>query len=545
MKKEDCMEDVSKDKTEEILEAYREILSLKKEMPSYRDFLSYGISRDVLRARFGGIEALHEYFRENHKDFIDSHFITVDGVFSSEKNALNSDKKVFIVTTAVANSKAHHGFLDAMKNYCKRHNAQILVMPCEAITNSFENRTGVFDPIFNEPDYLFVQEDTPLNDNISLCSIQISAKQIRPITGLTRLGNREGSYVFASPKQFLEYVPAGNKRGNNYSIMTTGSCTLPEYYSETFVSKRLSYIAEYDHKMGAIIIEIEDDKIFHFRQIQCDESGAFIDFGVKYLPNGQTRNVLTNVVFGDVHGNSVDMNALNAFLGAFRALNISNVYLHDVFDGYSISHHVKDIVEKSIRSIKGDESLEKEILETYEVIEYIDKSLKPSKINIVKSNHDEFLSRYLSSGGYINDPKNHYLSLKIATALFEKNQDVLRRGFEVVGKTVPQNWKFLSRECSSMISDVECGSHGDLGLNGAKPSLLSLEKAYGNCVVGHAHSAAIQRGVFRVGTISKLNLGYNRGPSSWTHTCCLVYNNGQRQLINNIEGKCRIEINRK
>ncbi|MFK5283800.1 hypothetical protein ACI3PL_29915, partial [Lacticaseibacillus paracasei] len=67
--------------------------------------------------------------------------------------------------------------------------------------------------------------------------------------------------------------------------MTTGACTLPKYYDNKFVSKRLSYIADHDHTIGAIIVEIENDKLFHFRQIQADENGSFIDYGVQYNPD--------------------------------------------------------------------------------------------------------------------------------------------------------------------------------------------------------------------------------------------------------------------
>ena len=197
-----------------------------------------------------------------------------------------------------------------------------------------------------------------------------------------------------------------------------------------------------------------------------------------------------------------------------------------------------------MREMRGLHELYHELRETYDLIEHIDGYLNPQEIIIVKSNHDEFLTRYLQDGRYISDPTNHYISLKIATALFE-NEDVLKRGFEVAecaSTKIPEHWNFLSRSSSYKIGDVECGSHGDLGMNGAKPSLVTLEKTYGNCVIGHAHTAAIHRGVFRVGTMTKLDMGYNRGPSSWTQTSCFIYENGQRQLVNVINGKCTIRV---
>jgi len=527
------MEYTNSEKKKEIIELYKNIVQSNKRLPIYKDFLEYNISKDTIRSRFGGIQSLHSFIRKECPELLENQFLSIEEIFSSEiPFKLNPNGK-YIVTTAVSNSVSHKGFLLSLKNYSIRTKTQIVIMPCEDVVGSFETGRGIFDIDFRDPDFTFLNKSTHLNDSVLLCNMQVSSRQIRPITGLSRFGSNESSYVFASPKQFLEYTPSGNNRGSNYSIMTTGACTLPNYKTDSFLQRKTSYIAELDHKFGAVILEIINDKDFQFRQIQSvEDDGSFIDMGVKYFPNGNIENVETNLVFGDLHGTKVDTDALYSFLNILSNLKISNIFLHDVFDAYSISHHVKDITEKSIRSISGDDSLKDELTMTYNLICKIDKELKPKKINIVKSNHDEFLDRYLKSGAYVNDPKNHYLSLKIATAIFE-NEDVLKRAFEVVlGKKVKNNFNFLQRGDSVLIGNVECASHGDLGLNGAKPSLTSLEKVYGNCVVGHSHSVAIHRGVFRVGTLSKLDLGYNRGPSSWSHTCCLIYNNGERQLIN-------------
>lgn len=525
------------DKRQQIIQQYLTIAAETNTRPTYADFLKCGITRDAIRSRFGGIEKLHQHMDEHHSTDLSNLFMSLDDVFSDQRSASTSSRKTFVVTTAVADSPPHDGFLKALDTYSKEHDAQIVIMPCESVTNSFEKKTAVFASVFTDPKYMFVSKDTLLNNNISLCSIQVSAKQIRPITGLSRIGNRDGSFVFAGTKQFLEFVPSGNKRGTNYSIMTTGACTLPRYYTETFVSKRLSYIAEKDHVIGAIVIEIQDDQVFHFRQIQADTDGSFIDLGVQYNPDGTVTSVETNLVFGDLHAVNVDDNALKPILELASTMDINRVFMHDIFDGFSINHHETTIAARAIREMRGHHDLYQELLDTYGLIDHVDGYLNPREVVIVKSNHDEFLTRYLQEGRYINDPTNHYTSLKVAPALFE-NEDVLKRGFEVVQQRIPEHWTFLTRDSSYKIGDVECGSHGDLGMNGAKPSLVTLEKTYGNCVVGHAHTAAIHRGVFRVGTMTKLDLGYNRGPTSWTQTCCLVYENGQRQLINVINGKC-------
>lgn len=524
------------EKMQEIIEVYKDLIATKKDLPNYLDFKSKGITKDTIRHHCGGILKLHEIVSAEHGEFIDRHLYSVEKVFEESRSAANTTSKRVIVTTAVAGAKAHKGFISALRAYAAKHSAQIIIMPCESVTNSFENKSAVFDTVFFAKDFLFVQENTKLNDNLSLCSIQVSAKQIKPTTGLSRLGNREGSYIFASPKQFLDYYPSGNKRGSNYSIMTPGACTMPEYYSETYISKRLSYIAENDHTLGAIIIELDEGDTFHFRQVQADATGSFIDMGIQYNEDGSTLPVAAHAILGDIHGVQVDIEALGAVVSFLKKLDIKSAFLHDTFDGQSISHHTTTIGAQAKRSINKKNSLEQELNQTYNVVKYIDGVVQPDSIFLVKSNHDEVIDRYLAEGRYVDDPENHYLALKIATAPFE-GVDPLARGFEVAGNEVPPHWNFLGRESSIRISGVECGSHGDLGLNGAKPSLNTFETVYGNCIIGHAHTAAIQRGVFRVGTLSKLDMGYNRGPTSWTHTFCLLYDNGQRQLINVINEK--------
>jgi hypothetical protein len=402
-----------------VIQVYKEVVEQKRGLPTYRDFIVNDISRDTIRSQFGGIEILHTHMKETESEFLSRYFSSVEDIFSEMRGAHQSSKSRFVITTAVADSKADQNFLSALDNYCNRNDAQLVIMPCESITNSFENRTATFDPVFNDPKYLFVREDTPLNTNITLCSIQVSAKQIKPITGLQRLGNREGSYIFASPKQFLEYTPSGNSREKNFTIMTPGACTLPSYYTETFVSKRLSYIANFDHTIGAIIVDVVDDRIFDFRQIQAAEDGSFADMGMSYSPDGSVTKIPVNVVLGDLHGIKVDKEALDYFLDLFSSFDVvENVFVHDLFDGYSISHHIKDIYERAIRSEKQKHSLAEELQYTYDVLNTVDSALSPNKLYVVKSNHDEFLTRYLSEARYASDSSNHYLSLKNSSSAF-------------------------------------------------------------------------------------------------------------------------------
>lgn len=538
--------DFAEEKKQFIIDSYLSIIDKNKRLPSMQDFVEYGITKSIISSSFGNLSKLHDYIEIEHADKIKDSFTTLQSILS--KDGLLNDTYVgkrYIITTAVADFAVHRGFIESIKTYSREKDAQIVILPCESVSNSFEKRSAIFDKEFEDPIYNFITRDVDLNENIFLCSIQVSAKQIKSTTGLARLGKRGGSYIFASPKQFLDYKPSGNGRGKNYTIMTTGSCTTPNYFStDTFVSKRLAYIADHDHMLGAVIVEVEDEKNFHFRQIQADEDGSFIDLGVKYNPDSTTETVPMNIVLGDLHGVNCDVEALNSFVEDFKEFDIENLFIHDAFDGESISHHIETIYERHER-VKGNKQvLKNELYKTYRLLRKIHESLDIyGKSYLVKSNHDEFLTRYLKSGRYVHDPENHYISLKIAVDMLD-GMDDLKSGFihsvdhaEEDVMFILDNLVFLDRKTGLKIADVEMAEHGDLGTNGGKPSLGGLEEVFGHCVIGHSHTPAIQRGVFRVGTMSKLDLNYNRGSSSWAHTNCIIYANGQRQLVNFVNGK--------
>lgn len=533
---------------EQIELEYLRIMNEIRDFPSYSHLGLVGITKDKIRTKFGGITNLKTKMDTKYSAEISKIFATINSVFKDEKSARNLIGKTqrYVITTAVAGAPADLNFLSAVKSYADKNNASIIIMPCESTTNSFETKTAIFDKEFSKADYFFVTEDSHLCANLSLCSIQVSASQVKPITGLARIGKRSGSYVFASPKQFLEYYPNGNIKGNNYAIMTPGACTKPQYFSETFVSKRLSYVAENDHSIGAIIVEICDDNHhFHFRQIQSAADGSFTDLGTQFNSDGTTETVSAIAVLGDIHGVNCDASALAVFSLdlARKGIKISSLFLHDLFDGKSINHHESTIGAAAKNSMHGKSSLKTEIEETAIVFLNLIQQIDPGKVFVVKSNHDEFLDRYLKEGRYLKDPENHYTALKLATAPFE-NEDILERALMKMSlkwtadrlAAYKDKITFLDRHSSCKIAGIELASHGDLGNNGARSSLNGLEITYGKCVVGHTHSAAIQRGVFRVGTMSKLEMDYNRGPSSWTHTNALVYNNGQVQLLNYMNG---------
>jgi hypothetical protein len=159
---------------------------------------------------------------------------------------------------------------------------------------------------------------------------------------------------------------------------------------------------------------------------------------------------------------------------------------------------------------------------------------------VVKSNHDEFLDRYLRHGKYVEDSQNHRFALDLACALID-GKDPLQVGCEMTGLNKFSNIKWLCRDQDYKIAGIQLGSHGDKGANGSRGSLRTMEAAYGSSISGHSHVPEIYRNAWSVGTSSLLRLSYVVGPSSWLHSSILVYSNGSRQIINAIEGHWHVD----
>jgi hypothetical protein len=116
--------------------------------------------------------------------------------------------------------------------------------------------------------------------------------------------------------------------------------------------------------------------------------------------------------------------------------------------------------------------------------------------------------------------------------------------FEHACKTRNKNLKdviFLSEDESFTIcGDIECGSHGHNGNNGARGSTRAFQKQGKRFNIGHQHSAGIKDGVYVAGVSGKLDMGYNVGGSSWTHSHIVTYKNGKRAIITLKNGKWRV-----
>lgn len=507
--------------------------------PTLKVIKDWGFTSSEVQNYFGSMLNL---YKECHKEYpeIFNNLIN-DTIFTQEyQNQLKNDIKKFkrfVVTTAVSGKEVDDKALEAVKNYCKVNKAMLLVLPCEDVAS----RQSIFKYELDSrlKGSGFVSSDLFLNDNIHLSSIMVSAKQINPLTGLERLAQAKGSAVLASPKQFLKFVSTSNTK-LPHALMTTGAITVSDYSTDKFMSKRTSYIAEFDHVLGAIVIEIQDNKIYHFRQIQFDNKGYFYDLGKKYNYNGKVETVKETVcVFGDTHVGSHDLEVDKGLKEIVKEVKAKEIIVHDLFDNRFNNHH--DINKPVSRANMARKGLTKLMEEGIITANWINEwSTKVDKISIVKSNHDEALDRYINEGRWLNDELNLYDALPLVRAKMD-GIDPLKYLIEtMVGLKYPNKINWLKRDEDYYVYGITNDAHGDKGQNGSKGGLLNLEKSYFKATIGHSHSAGILRNIYQVGTSTKFKLSYNVGPSSWTQTMCIQYPNGSRQLINLIKNNKNI-----
>lgn len=516
---------------EELLTKYVNYISVIGITPSLKVLNSWGITLAFVKKHFDSMRGLYDYCSESHPKIFSS--LVNDTLFTSSEfkklKAKVKTKKRFIITTAVSGKEVDENALNSMLNFCKREDAMILIQPCEDVAS----RNSIFDYELDKRlrNCGFVFRDLYLNKNFYLSSISVSAKQINPLTGLDRIAQGKGSTILASPKQYLKFVANSNLK-LPHALMTTGAVTISDYSTDKSMSKRTSYLAEFDHVKGAIIVEIENDDIFHFRQIQFDDNGSFYDFGYKYNSDGSKSKVKETVcVFGDTHVGSHDEEVDLALQKITKSVNAKEIIVHDLFDNRFNNHH--DIGKPVKRAMLAREGKTKLLLEGEITAKWLNEwSSRVDKVTIVKSNHDEALERYLQEGRWKDDPENLYDAALLVREYMDKKDPLKFLVNDMVGLKYPERVNWLKRDQDYDVYGIENGSHGDKGGNGSRGSLQGIEKAYYKVTVGHSHTAGILRNVYQVGTSTKMKLGYNSGPSSWTNTMCIQYPNGQRQLIN-------------
>lgn len=470
---------------------------------------------------------------------------------AAKKKKHDKSKKRFIITWAQNDTPVHEPFLRNIEAYAAHINADIHI-----IAGRYKNPTSVFTDKDHDTwhsrtiPYLDAGRHD-IHEYVSIMSdMKIQPTAVNPMSGMQGV-SAENSCIFGHPKVQLEMVPV--LEGQKPKMMlTTGACTVSNY-TDTKSGKK----GEFHHQLGFVVVEIEDEEIFYTRQVTADDRGNFTDliYDVKFnghfklTRNGLTMNVegqgevsridgIDACILGDLHHGHHDPVVLKKTHKLLKSLNPNHVVLHDIFDGYSISHHeMKNPFAQIAKEAQGKNDLGKEVDELMEALEEF-RDYK--NVVVVRSNHDDFIDRWLINGNWKQQPtyKNSDLYFEYALRLSRQYKEGNVVGIipELVKERFPK-FVTLNGRTSYKVNGWELGYHGDKGTNGSRGSLQQFRRLNTKVVVGHYHTPGRKDGALAVGTTTHLRVGYNEGPSSWLQSHVIIHKNGKAQHINFIEGK--------
>lgn len=444
--------------------------------------------------------------------------------------------KRYVITYAQNATPPHPGFFAALQQYCAHNDAQLLIMPGRYKNPSSRWTVHMEHDDWWHPDfngYLF-HGRAQLGHYSVYADIRVQPTAVTPLTGFEAYAG-SSSVVIPHPKIQLETVAVAASHMPRI-FTTTGAVTLSNY-SDSKAGKK----GEIHHIYGAAIIELADDGHTYMRHINAESDGSFIDLTKRYMPIGvEDAPPAAGLVCGDIH---VDQGIKEVWDATFHAdtsmvhqLKPKYIMLHDVLDFATRNHHrINDPQERYARAFKGKEYDQVE-QELWRAIDWLDNLPETTKPIVVASNHDEAFDRWLKTTHPTKeDPVNAKLYHRMWYDLIER--------YEREGRWVPafmhyyeqeskaKRAKFLWRDESFMIDEVECGYHGDKGINGARGSKVAYAKLGIKTSTGHSHSPSIRDGNHTAGVCSGLHHGYNQGPSSWMVANDVIYANGKRTLL--------------
>lgn len=372
---------------------------------------------------------------------------------------------------------------------------------------------------------------------------------VTPLSGMhAYTGPRWG--IFPHAKQALESVPR-MKDAAYKATMTTGCCTLPNY-----IGKKAGLKAESWHTIGCVIVEMVPDGRCWARHIEADpETGTFRDLDALVEDGLVSRGHRVEALqAGDVHHEKLDPEVARATWGYDVAegrvrrkwerdslagrLRPRHQFFHDLSDFAPRNHHnIKDHLWRLLMRRLQCDDVEREL-------ERCARFLKATRRDgctsvVIQSNHDNALTRWLDEADYRaeDNERNVLFFLKTQHEFYRRTladgrkphifEEVLR-GFV---KDRLASVAFVTEDDSYVIAGgIECSQHGHLGPNGSRGSAVNLSRMSPRMNIGHGHAPAVRDGLWMAGACA-LDMGYNKGPSSWAIAHIVTHVDGSRQLL--------------
>lgn len=457
--------------------------------------------------------------------------------------------QTLIFTVAQNNTKVHDKFWASLINLVEERDAKLIVGKTRYNKAAYK-KFGLPSADPHEDDGLWW--DSRLEPYFDANSVQVAKDlvwcgeldilptAVNPLSGFAGY-SRSASSIIPHTKVALQSVPRMKGEQPKF-LMTTGAVTLRNY-----IQRKAGQKAEFHHVFGALLIEFNKKGQWFPRNLIADERGEFYDLDRKYTPTGVTEgHSLEGINYGDIHEEHEDPAvAEGAWYGEGSMLNVLRPkyqFVHDLSDFARRNHHnIADPYFMARQRALGRESVRDELLGSARFLERI---ARPDTTTVVvESNHDQALQRWLSEPHGRTDPANaadwHRWNAYIHDRIAEGEEPFVYR--HVVGGALTtyarERTIFLREDESFEICrkgnnpGIECGMHGHRGPNGARGSAASMRSFGKRTNRGHAHTPSIVDGDWTAGVMAKLDLRYNKGPSSWAHLSIGTYANSKRTIL--------------
>lgn len=444
----------------------------------------------------------------------------------AKNRKFDKTKKRFIITSAQNATLVNANFFENIKAYADFIDAQILVIPFR-----YKNPTSVFTDKQENDDWwdskiteFLTLNRHDLNSSISVLSdVKIQPTASNPLQGLEGMTG-DHSCVVGHPRLELRTIPV--MEGSKPKIMFTTGCITKPNYTDSKAGKK----GEFHHSLGFAIVEIKDNETYFFRQVSATDNGEFIDL-FYHLKNGEVKeiNEIEAIALGDIHVRHCNPEVIDKTLNhLFKHLYPKNVFIHDIIDSQSISHHnLNDPFLLHELQLTGGNDLQKEI---DEMLEWL-KQFEHFNTYIVKSNHDEHIDRFLNETDWrkMTNLKNAipYMQYSLAKLSGKAKNGILPY---IITSNYPKI-KCLGYDDNVTVKGYLMSVHGHIGASGSRGSLQQYSKLSTKIVVGHSHTIGRIGGAVSVGTSTYLRLPYNKGASSWVNAHGIVNKLGKFQHI--------------
>lgn len=461
-----------------------------------------------------------------------------------EKRRKLSGKR-FVFTSAQNNTDLHEGFWAALQRFCGANNAKLYVSRFSYNKNGWQQHGGVsqdddessglwYDPRIT--DYV-LDEQTKIADGLVFCGeLDILPTASTPLATLSNYTGPNSGIVPHAKVQLQSY--ATMKHQDAKFMYTTGACTLRNY-----IERKAGQVATFHHVFGALYVEVDEDGKWFARQLMADDSGAFYDLDLYYTRDfcGVIASPNVGVVtLGDIHIEKIDHRALNTALDMLDVLKPEHVFIHDVLDFETRNHHnLRDPHFLADQYYNSSNSVKSNVEAAARFLHGIKARYPFTTIHVVRSNHDQALERWLKDQTGSLDPANahywHWLNWNMHHGIrSNQNFDIFKMAVQDVAKEDGLDLDgihFVQEDESVVILDIEHGMHGHRGINGARGNPKAFRQLGRKTNTGHSHSAYVLDGNWVAGVLGNLDMKYNSGPSSWSHSNIITYPNGKRCMI--------------